>query len=67
MNEFVEVTVRVPKPVFVLLRDKEKSVEDYIIRMVVEGVDADLDVDAKVRNLIIDKYGLGSLFKPYNF
>lgn len=62
-KEFVELTVKIPKPIFEFLFDTEIDVEKHIVQIVVEAVYS--DVESGLSKLIMKKYSLEPVFKEY--
>jgi len=60
-EEFVELTIKIPKPIFTYLFDTEIKIEDYITRIVVEAVYS--DIENNTLKQILDKYNLKPVFR----
>jgi len=62
-REFVEVTLKLPKPITEWFQHSQKSLEKVLERVVVEHVYA--EVDGVEPDLIMEKFGLKQIFKDY--
>lgn len=62
-EEFVELTVKIPKPLFEFLFDTEINIEEFIKRMVVEAVLA--NIEEMTPKILMDRYNLKPVFKEY--
>jgi hypothetical protein len=63
-EEFTELTIKIPKPVFTYLFDTEVDIEKYVVHRLVETVFADIEEGDPKK--VMGQYNLRPVFKQYD-